>query len=254
MWESAESSWALSQPALSQTQPNTQSLGQPTNKLHLKFQFCIFPTWQFCSLSLEMWLSAGRAVLVSKICITLVFSYSWITKTWFNNEKTVAQKCLTWDSLTGFFRAAYDFNGYIWVPGIPLMVYFFLYTFSYNVVSLKFYLGSAFCAALSKSLVLCRGSFSSLGLTSDNTQQIIFKTVAAILAVWQCLLSYYCTVLYTCCRFLILRSDNFSWLLHLAGHIVLAGRTRAHADTLNGESHFRRCNIWHSWAQLPLIR
>ena len=53
---------------------------------------------------------------------------------------------------------------------------------------------------------------------ADYAPQIIFKTAAAIQAVVQHLLCYN-----TCRRFLILRSDSFSWLLHLPWPIILAG-------------------------------
>ena len=52
---------------------------------------------------------------------------------------------------------------------------------------------------------------------TDFTLQIIFKTASAILAVGQSLINYN-----ICRRFLILRSETFSRLLHLPVYIVLA--------------------------------
>ena len=65
---------------------------------------------------------------------------------------------------------------------------------------------------------------------------IRFKTTLAILAVVQCLLSYN-----TCRGFLLLRSDIFSWLLHLPGNIELAGSKSQGMPVLTGEAHFRHC-------------
>ena len=42
-------------------------------------------------------------------------------------------------------------------------------------------------------------------------------------------------------KFLILRSDNFSWLLHLPDSIVLADSKSRGMLLLTGESHFLRC-------------
>ena len=62
--------------------------------------------------------------------------------------------------------------------------------------------------------IYCSALFSSPGLALLTADQ--FKTGAAILAVEQRLLSYN-----TCCRFWILRSENFSWLLRLPAPIEL---------------------------------
>ena len=52
---------------------------------------------------------------------------------------------------------------------------------------------------------------------AEYAPQIIFKTAAVILAAEQRLLRYN-----TCQRFLILRLDNSSWLLHLSGLAVMS--------------------------------
>ena len=81
----------------------------------------------------------------------------------------------------------------------------------------------------------CRpGTFLLHG--ADYSLGIRFKMTAAILAVVQHLLSYN-----TCRRFLLLRSDSFSWLLHLPGNIVLAGSKSRGIVLLTRETHFCRC-------------
>ena len=71
---------------------------------------------------------------------------------------------------------------------------------------------------------------------ADYSLRIRFKTTVAILAVVQRLLSYN-----TCCGFQLLRSDSFSWLLHLPGNIEFAGSKSRGRILQTGETHFRRC-------------
>ena len=101
-------------------------------------------------------------------------------------------------------------------PDVPLKVVFLRFHIEFSVQSFQRVKLLLLHNAHSKRLLLGQEPFSSPG--ADYPPQIIFKTAAPILAVGQRLLSYN-----TCRRFLILRSDNFSWLLHLPGLIVLAG-------------------------------
>ena len=97
------------------------------------------------------------------------------------------------------------------VPDVPLKVYFFIIYLHFIKVFFKFQvlIGS------SLAKVAGRGRFSSLGLIMHRRSNLKLLR-QSLRYIGQRLLSYN-----TYCGFLILRSDNFSWLLHLPGNCFL---------------------------------
>ena len=132
------------------------------------------------------------------------------------------------DSLTSFRFLQMILMDRIGMPDVPLDVYLFLNFRLLCIVFFisKFWAGKAFISALSGR----PGTFLLPG--ADYSPGIRFKTTAAILAVVQRLLSYN-----TCRGFQLLRSDNFSWLLHLPGNIELVDSKSRGMLLMTGKIH-----------------